>query len=62
MSSDGLPTDRPWIRGADSNTLLRLYDEARQAIDRAGTQTERQRADRAARRITQELRRRYVAV
>jgi hypothetical protein len=62
MTPKTLPIDRPGIRGADSNTLLRLYDRAIQAVRTTDSQLERRRADKSARRIAQELRRRQVIV
>jgi hypothetical protein len=53
---------RPSLRGTDTNSLLRLYDQANRALAAPGTRLQRERADRAARRIDQELRSRDVPV
>jgi hypothetical protein len=49
------------LRGTDSNTLLRLHDQASRVAGTAASQQERDRADRAVRRIAAELLRRKVA-
>jgi hypothetical protein len=48
------------LRGTDSNTLLRLYDAAAGASRREQPPLKRARADKALRRITEELQRRNV--
>ncbi len=48
------------LRGADSNTLLRLYDRHREIVRSADSQLERARADKALRRIARELEKRNV--
>ena len=60
MIAEPLPADRPTIRGADTNTLFRLYDRARVVAHEAPTQTDRERAARSVRMITRELRARDV--
>jgi hypothetical protein len=60
VGTDALTLDLADIRGADSNTLLRLYDLARGRFDHAPSQQERVRVGRALQRIVQELRRRDV--
>jgi hypothetical protein len=50
------------LRGTDSNSLLRLYDRARQAQATPGTRQEREQADKAVRRIAQELQNRDIRV
>ena len=60
MSTDVLALGHGRIRGTDSNSLLRLYDQARAICDRAPSQQERERADKAVQRLTKELQRRNV--
>jgi hypothetical protein len=60
MTSDFLSLRQTALRGADSNSLLRMYDAARGIASAAGPRQERVRADRAVERIAQELRRRNV--
>jgi hypothetical protein len=48
------------IRGTDTNSLFRLYDQAKEALGRSSTPQERARADRAVQRLAEELRRRDV--
>jgi hypothetical protein len=48
------------LRGIDSNSLLRMYDQAGAVLDRSPSQMERARADRAVQRIAKELLRRDV--
>jgi hypothetical protein len=48
------------LRGADSNSLLRLFDHAKGILATSKAQHERARADRAIRRIAVELQRRNV--
>jgi hypothetical protein len=48
------------LRGSDSNSLLRLYDEVHGVLSRAQSQQERARAEKAIQRITTELRKRNV--
>jgi hypothetical protein len=48
------------LRGADSNTLLRMYDVARERSARSPSQGERDRASKAVERIAKELRRQGV--
>jgi hypothetical protein len=60
MTNDILSLRQTALRGADSNSLLRMYDDARAIAASAGSQLERARADRAVERIARELRRRNV--
>ena len=53
-----LPLTR--LRGTDSNSLLRLYDEVHGNLNRTQSQQERARAEKAIQRITTELRKRNV--
>jgi hypothetical protein len=55
---DTLPQSR--LRGTDSNSLLRLYDEVHGILSRSRSQQERTRAEKAIERITAELRKRNV--
>jgi hypothetical protein len=48
------------LRGTDSNSLLRLYDEVRGILERSRSRQERERAEKATRRITTELLKRNV--
>ena len=45
MSNLDLALNRQGIRATDSNSLLRLYDLATEALNSSGIQLERQRAD-----------------
>jgi hypothetical protein len=60
MRDDALGFDQSQIRGADSNSLLRLYDLTRERLNNALSQQERARADKAIRRIAKELEKRNV--
>jgi hypothetical protein len=60
MVAEVFPSDRPSIRGADTNTLLRLFDRAQVVAQAAATRLDRERAARSARLITRELRSRDV--
>jgi len=60
MGTDGLTSDLRDIRAADSNSLLRLYDLARERLGHAFAEQDRLRADRALQRIVKELRKRKV--
>jgi len=61
MGRDGLAIDQRTLRGADSNSLLRLYDLARERRGNSQTEQQRTRADKAIERIVAELRRRRVS-
>jgi hypothetical protein len=60
MRDDSLALDLAKMRGADSNSLLRLYDLSREMLATAQSQQERARADKAVRRIAKELEKRNV--
>jgi hypothetical protein len=60
MSGDSLSLGLQRVRGTDSNSLLRLYDLATEIARTSPSQQERARAERALRRITQELDRRKI--
>jgi hypothetical protein len=60
MAFDVLITGERNLRGMDTNSLLRMYDLARDAVRRSESQTERAKADRAAQRVLTELRKRKV--
>jgi hypothetical protein len=60
MHPDVLTLGQPEIRGADSNSLLRLYDEAKGISSRSPSQQERARAERAVQRIARELLKRRI--
>jgi hypothetical protein len=57
-----LPIDRPAFRGLDTNSLLRLYERARQVLAAGATAWEQRRAEKARDRAARELRRRGVRV
>jgi hypothetical protein len=60
MHDDASPSDLRHLRRTDSNSLLRLYDLARQTCQQSTSQQERVRADRAVQRIARELQKRNV--
>lgn len=60
MSSDVLTFSQASIRGSDSNSLLRLYDQARAIFDKSPSQQERLRADKVVQRIARELQKRNI--
>jgi hypothetical protein len=60
MAFDVLLTGERKIRGMDTNSLLRMYDLARDVITHTDSQLERSKADRAAQRVLTELRKRNV--
>lgn len=62
MTYDVLALDQRRLRGTDSNSLLRLYDLARQMLDRSASQRERDKADKAIQRIAKELQKRNLSV
>ncbi len=62
MIAETLPSDRPSIRAADTNTLFRLFDRAKVVAQAAATRLDRERAARSVRLITRELRSREVRV
>jgi hypothetical protein len=62
MHQDVLALAQPSIRGADSNSLLRMYDQAKGISARSSSPKERARADRAVQRIASELQKRKVAL
>lgn len=62
MSSAEYEQPQGRLRGTDSNSLLRLYDRAREAAERSPLQLVRERAAKALERILRELRRRNVPV
>jgi hypothetical protein len=60
MRNDALTADLTAIRGADSNSLLRMYDAAREISAGLPTRQDLARAERAVRRIAEELRKRNI--
>ena len=48
------------IRGTDSNSLLRLYDRAREVVASSVLQQQRARAEKTLERIAKELRKRNI--
>ena len=60
MSTDVLSIGPGALRGTDSNSLLRLYDRARDLLTKSPSRQERVRVDKTILRITKELQRRNV--
>lgn len=60
MNPEVLDLDRRNIRGADSNSLLRMYDLANKIASQSSLQLDRTRADKARERISKELHKRNV--
>jgi hypothetical protein len=60
MSDEPLAFHQQSLRGTDSNSLLRLYDQVRAALGQTAFRGERAKADRALRRIARELAKRKV--
>ena len=60
MSIDLLAAALAEIRGADVNSLLRMYDRSRELATSSQRQLERKRAQKALQRIEVELRKRNV--
>lgn len=60
MSNDVFAVEQRNIRGADSNSLLRLYDRAREIFDKSTSQQDRAKADKVMQRIVKELHKRKV--
>jgi len=62
VSDDILTFRQGKVRGTDSNTLLRMYDAAKERCARPASLLERDQARRAIERIGAELRKREVRV
>jgi hypothetical protein len=62
MSDRVPPVSQPNLRGTDSNSLLRMYDQASEAMVHSVSQEDRVRAEKAKRRIVKELQKRNVAL
>lgn len=60
MAFDVLIIGERNLRGMDTNSLLRMYDLARDVVTRSDLQLERAKAERAVRRVLTELRKRKV--
>jgi hypothetical protein len=60
MNGDPLTMAQASLRGTDSNSLLRLYDQVRAHLARSQSQQERGRAEKAMQRLADELRKRNV--
>jgi hypothetical protein len=60
MAFDVLIIGERNLRGMDTNSLLRVYDFARDVGTRSDLQMERAKADRTAQRVLRELRKRKV--
>lgn len=61
MMHDGQTFDQTTIRGTDSDSLLRLYDRARNFVAKSASQAECSRAGKLIQRITKELQKRKVS-
>jgi hypothetical protein len=62
MSDDVLLLALPHLRATDSNSLLRMYDEANGILNNSQSLQQRLRADRALQRIAKELEKRNVSL
>jgi hypothetical protein len=62
MNYEDFLFNRGNIRGADSNTLLRMYDQARGVFNQSPSQQMRATANKAIQRIAKELQKRKVPV
>lgn len=60
MTNDILSLPTLKLRGTDSNSLLRMYDRAKDIFKKSPSEQERARADRAIQRIVKELAKRNV--
>jgi len=60
MSNDVLTLGPQDIRGTDSNSLLRMYDQASAIFNKSPFLQERTKADKAVRRIAKELQKRAI--
>ena len=60
MMNDFLTLVANGVRGTDSNSLLRRYDQIRAMLRGSPTQHDRSRAEKAIQRIAQELQKRNV--
>jgi hypothetical protein len=61
MSNNMVTSDLQNIRGADSNSLLRMYDRANLALHTSPSQLERARAAKTIQRLVKELDKRKVS-
>jgi hypothetical protein len=62
MSKAAFVVERRSLRGTDSNSLLRLYDVAHAVFSKSTLLQERARAEKAIRRIANELHKRNIRV
>jgi hypothetical protein len=60
VDNDSLTFGQPHLRGADSNSLLRMYDAAKGIVNTSPFRQERARAGRAVRRLAKELQKRHI--
>jgi hypothetical protein len=60
MGHDVLSLEQRNIRATDTNSLLRLYDLAKEILNHSPSQQERTKADKAIQRIAKELQKRKV--
>jgi hypothetical protein len=60
MSHEVLVPNQQTVRATDSNSLLRLYDQAKVTFEESPLERERARAGKAIERISEELQRRNV--
>lgn len=62
MSNEVFTLNQRNVRGTDSNSLLRLYDQANEIFTKSPSQQERISAGKAVERISKELQRRKVSL
>jgi hypothetical protein len=60
MSDEVLRLNLQTVRGTDSNSLLRLYDQATLVLANSPSHQERLKAGKAVERIASELRKRNI--
>lgn len=61
MSNEVLVLNQRKVRATDSNSLLRLYDQASEIVSRSLSQLDRIRAGKSVERLSKELKRRKIA-
>jgi len=59
--NDELRIDLQNIRGTDSNSLLRFYDQARSVCNSSASEQERTRLEKTIQRVAKELLKRKVS-
>jgi hypothetical protein len=60
MNDNRLSLAQHNLRGTDSNSLLRMYDQAQQVLHQSPLQREQAKADKTVQRIARELKKRRV--